>query len=62
MFRYQSVNGANIASLEDSEKKWEFLKNNFLSQNEVFSEYLKFSIFNQNNGLPSNTILQIPLS
>ena len=29
MFSYQSVNGANMVSLEDWEK-WEFLKNDFL--------------------------------
>ena len=30
---------------------WEFLKNDRLPQNDVFQEYVKFSIFSQNNDL-----------
>ena len=52
MFTYKSVKGTNIVNLEDSEKKWEFQKNDFLHKNDVFTEYLKFSIFSQNNDLP----------
>ena len=52
MFSYQRVSGAKIVSLEDSEKKWEFLKNDFLPPKWwLFSEYLKISIFSQNNDL-----------
>ena len=50
MLNYQSVNGANIVSLEDSEK------NDFLPQNDVFLEYLKFSSFSQNNDLPKHNL------
>ena len=46
MFIYQSVNGANTVSLQDSEKNGNFWKITFLPQNDAFLEYLKFSIFN----------------
>ena len=52
MFSYQSVNGANIISLQDSEKNRNFWKMTFYPKMMFFSEYLKFSIFTQNNDLP----------
>ena len=55
MFSYQSVNGANTVSLEDSEKNGNFRKMTFYPMFFFvfffFSEYLKFSIFTQNNDL-----------
>ena len=47
MVSYQSVNGANIVSLEDSEKNENFWKKDFWPQNDVFQ-----NIFSQNNDLP----------
>ena len=52
MFSYQSVNGPNIVGLEDSEKNGNFWKTTFYPKMMFFSEYLKFSIFSQNNDLP----------
>ena len=52
MFSYQSVKGADTVSPEDSEKNGTFWKNDFILQNDIFTEYLKFSVFSQNNDLP----------
>ena len=41
MFSYQSVNGTNIVSLEDSEKNGNFWKMTFYQNDVFFSEYLK---------------------
>ena len=43
MFSYQIVNRANIVSQEDSAKKWEFLQNDFLPQNDGFVFFFFFS-------------------
>ena len=52
MFNYQIVNGANIVSLEDSERNRNFWKIIFYPKMMFFLEYLKFYIFRQNNDLP----------
>ena len=56
MFSYKSVNGTNNARPKDSKKNGNFQKKKtkkkkkrFLSQNEVFSQYRKNSLFNENN-------------
>ena len=47
MFSYQSVNGADIVSLEDSEQKWNFWekKMTFLRQNDAFFFFFFFFFF-----------------
>ena len=52
MFSYQSVNGANIVSLENSEKNENFWKMTFYPKMMFFPKYLKYYIFGQNNDLP----------
>ena len=52
MFSYQSVNGVNIVSLEDSVKNGNFWKITFYPKMMFLSEYLNFSNFSKNNDLP----------
>ena len=57
MLSYQSVNGTNIVSLEDSEKNGNFWKMTFLPQIDAFIlEYLKFSIFSQTMIYPKHNL------
>ena len=62
IFSYQSVNGANIVSLEDSEKNRNFWKITFYPKMIFFffSEYLKFSFRSQNNDLPKHNLANPP--